>query len=252
MTQEKAAIFLTAYNEERAIGDILDRIGSVYDVYVVNDGSTDRTREICREKNARVITHVINLGQGNAVITMFKMMCLLDYDYVVHLDADGQHKPEDIPAFIQVFKETGADIVQGSRHMGHDYKGVPLARKMFLRPLTFILNKLTGYNLSDSMCGFRGYRVSSMREISFLFDDMLEAEYLASEMWLKFSYVGLKVENVAIHMSERKHGVSYKGLFRYGWGVLNTILRTKLELVKLNKKKSANHINAQTDQKTAG
>lgn len=228
----KAAIFLTAYNESSMIGSVLEKINKSYDIYVIDDGSTDTTPEICRNKGVNVISHIINLGQGNAVVTMFKLACLLDYDIILHLDADGQHDPAEIPIFIKKFEETNVDVVQGSRILGKNYKNAPFARKLFLKPLTYLLNKMTGYNMSDSMCGYRGFRVEALKKISFLFNEMSESEYLASEMWIKFSKYGLRITDVPIQMSERKYGISYKGLFRYGWGVITAIIRAKLDVYK--------------------
>lgn len=163
---------------------------------------------------------------------MFKFAASSDYDFIIHMDADGQHNPREIPKYISKFEETHADIIQGSRVLGSDYKKAPLARKLFLSPLTNLLNKLTGYHMTDSMCGFRGHSVKSLRRISGLFDQMVASEYLASEMWIKFAKAGLKVVEIPITLAERKHGFSYKGLFRYGTGVISTVLRAKLDTYK--------------------
>lgn len=225
----KVAVFITAYNEGKVLGSVLSQINRDYDVYVIDDGSTDETPAVARKHHASVITHSINLGQGMALLTAFKLLSQKDYDIVIEMDGDGQHDPGDIRKFIQKIAETDTDIVAGSRILGSDYEGAPFARRFFLRPLTWILNKLTGYNISDAMCGFRIFKGKSLKKVEYLFDDMLEPEYIASEMWIKFAKAGLTASEVPIKMAGRKYGFSYKGLFRYGWGVISTIIRTKLE-----------------------
>ena len=226
------AVFLTAYNEAPIIGDVIDRIDRSYSVFVIDDGSTDGTAEVSKQKGATVISHPINLGQGYAGLTMFRVACQLDYKYIIHIDADGQHDPDEIPRFIRALESSDVDIAQGSRILGSSYRNAPIARKLFLSPLTHVLNSLTGYRLSDSMCGFHGFRVAALRRVADLFDYMLEPEYLTSEVWIKFAKAGLTVANIPITLSERKKGHSYKGLFRYACGVISTIIRATLETHK--------------------
>lgn len=230
--KERIAVLIEAYNEEKNIGRLLSSIDDAYERYVVDDASTDKTCVIAGDNGAKVISQAINLGQGLAFITGMKVLLEKDYDFIVHLDADGQHAPEEIPVFIEKFKGSDADVVQGSRTLGSGHKNAPWARKVFLAPLTWVLNRLTGYELSDSMCGFRAFRVRTLKKVEHLFDDMVEPEYLASEMWIRFARAGLKVVDVPVSLSDRGHGFSYKGLFRYGWGVISAIIRTKLDTYK--------------------
>jgi glycosyltransferase involved in cell wall biosynthesis len=232
MCAKKLAVFITAFNEERTIRDVLSSIGGPCDVFVIDDGSSDMTRAVSKKHGARVISHPINLGQGMAVVTAFKFLANKDYDIVIEMDGDGQHDPKEIPNFISKMEETGADVIAGSRKLGTDYDGAPFVRRLFLSPLTSVLNRLTGYEISDSMCGFRAFSGSALKRTEHLFDSLIETEYIASEMWIKFAKLGLKVSNVPIHLAGRKHGFSYKGLFRYGWGVVRAIVRAKLDVCK--------------------
>jgi glycosyltransferase involved in cell wall biosynthesis len=237
MKKGGTAVFVTAYNEEKVIGDVLSLINGSYDVFLIDDGSDDKTAEIARNHGAEVISHPINLGQGMAVITAFELLAEKDYDIVIEMDGDGQHDPREISKLVDKMQETGADIVAGSRVLGSNYKGAPLARKVFLSPLTWVLNRLTGYKISDSMCGFRGFRGGSLARVRHLFGDMLEPEYIASEMWIKFAKSGLTAVDVPITLSGRRQGYSYKGLYRYAWGVISTTIRSKLDTYKYYKKR---------------
>lgn len=82
------------------------------------------------------------------------------------------------------------------------------------------------------MCGYRAFRGSSLKKIVPLFDKMTSKNYIASEMWINFAAAGITVGEIPITLKGRKYGFSSKGLFRYGWGVMCSIIRAKLETYK--------------------
>jgi glycosyltransferase involved in cell wall biosynthesis len=232
----KVLVAVTAYNEEKNIGSVIERMPTEYDVLVVDDGSSDRTVEIARGLGAMVAVHPLNLGQGPAFITSIKICTSMDYDVFVQIDGDGQHNPQEIPKFIEVLENTDFDIVVGSRLTGKDYKNAPFLRKTFLPYFTYAINKITGYNMTDSMCGLRAYRVTSLRKVVKELERMFEPQYLAAEMFIRVAHAGFTVTEVPIELKERLSGKSRKGTFRYGWGVSRAILKTFLEK-KVTKKK---------------
>lgn len=99
-----------------------------------------------------------------------------------------------------------------------------------------VLNKLTGYNISDSMCGFRAFRVETLKKVAPYLNDLVETEYIASEMWIRFARAGLTATEVPINLHKRQRGSSYKGhaLLRYGFGIVRTIIRAKLDTFKIS------------------
>jgi glycosyltransferase involved in cell wall biosynthesis len=220
----KAAIVFSALNEAINISEVIEKSKCYGEVIVVDDGSSDATVSTSDNCGATVVKHPINLGQGVAVLTGFKVALDGGYDVIIEMDADGQHDPDEIPHFIKRMEESGADIIVGSRILGSNYEGAPWARRFFLPWLTRLLNMITGYNMTDSMCGFRAFRSKSLRKALPLLDRMLEPQYLAAEMFIRFSRLGLTVEEVPITLKARSSGVSHKGLFRYGWGVSRAIL----------------------------
>ncbi len=225
----KVAITLSAYNEAENVASVVRAALRFGTVFVVDDGSTDDTAQVARDSGALVLEHPLNLGQGMAVLTSFKAALAGDFDVIIEMDADGQHEPSEIPLFLERLESSDADIVVGSRVLGSNYEGAPWARVFFLPKLTAILNRVTGYAMTDSMCGFRAFRSDSLRKILPALDEMLEPQYLAAEMFIRFSRFGLTVEEIPIRLSDRSSGVSRKGLLRYGWGVGRAILRTLLE-----------------------
>lgn len=228
--EPRTAVFITAYNEASTLDSILASMPD-WDVFIIDDGSTDGTPAIANGYGAHVISHPINLGQGAAVITAFRVLSFKDYDIVIEMDGDGQHDPAEIPKFVETLERSGADIVAGSRLLGSNYDGAPLSRRLMLYPLTWTLNLLTGYRISDSMCGFRAFRGTAIQKLAPILNDMVETEYIASEMWLRFAELGLSATEVPINLASRKTGGSYKGhaFAKYGVGIIRTILRTLLE-----------------------
>jgi len=220
-------VVISAYNEERNIGPIIrDIIELGYSCIVVDDGSTDRTSEIASSNGAKILRHSINLGQGFGLLTGFKAALMEENDIIVEMDGDGQHDPNEIPKFIEAFKKYNCDIVVGSRILGSTHSNAPLFRRMFLPVYTYIINVITGYKLTDSMCGFRAFKTSSLRRVYFLFDQMLEPEYIAAEMFIRFSRSDLTVIEIPVYLRNRISGKSYKGFIKYGLGVLKAITKT--------------------------
>jgi glycosyltransferase involved in cell wall biosynthesis len=225
----KVLVTITVFNEQKNIETVLRNIPTEYDVLVVDDGSTDRTVEISKKLGAKVAIHPVNLKQGPAVITSFKIGLMEDYDMLIEMDGDGQHDPKDIPKFVEALKNSAYDVIVGSRILGQDYKTAPFLRRTVLPHLTSLINRLTGYQMTDSMCGFRAFRVSSLRKVIEELENMFEPQYLAAEMFIRFAHAGLTVTEIPIELKERTSGKSRKGTMRYGWGVSRAILKTFLE-----------------------
>lgn len=154
---------IPAYNEENTISELVTATQEYADeVVVVDDGSTDETARIASDSGATLLSHAENQGYGATLGTIFQYAYTLDADHLVILDADGQHDPEDIPALISTQRETGAEIVTGSRFVGKSESNVPRYRQAGL----FVINSLTNLSLrvgysypvvTDTQCGFRAY-----------------------------------------------------------------------------------------------
>jgi glycosyltransferase involved in cell wall biosynthesis len=223
-------VTLAACNEEKSVGDIVRRLHDLgFRCVVVDDGSIDRTVQVAAEAGAEVVSHAVNLGQGDALLTGFKV-CLLDpvCDIIVEMDADGQHDPADVPRFVEKIRAGTADIVVGSRILGSHQPASPL-RKVFLPYYTRLINCLTGYQMTDALCGFRAFRRQSIERIAPELNFIIEPQYVAAEMFIRFSRRGLSIEEIPVHVAERHWGVSRKGVMRYGFGILRAIARTLLD-----------------------
>lgn len=224
-------ITLAAYNEAKNIGPVIRRLVELgYDCNVVDDGSSDDTFQVAEAAGAKVARHHTNLGQGHAILTGF-MLALLDpaCEIIVTMDSDGQHAPEEIALFLDKMAETGADMVVGSRVLGRPAERNHALRRWFAPLYTRILNRASGYELSDALTGFRAFRRASVeREMSML-GHMLEPQYLTPELLIRLGRSGFKVAEVPVNIRSRVHGQSTKGLLRFGFGILRVVVRTLLD-----------------------
>jgi glycosyltransferase involved in cell wall biosynthesis len=161
---------LPAFNEAQVIGAIIQKTKKfAYEVMVCDDGSVDDTCKVSKEAGATVIRHKFNEGYGAAIRTLFHAAVEKEADFVITLDADGQHDPEQIPEILQPLIEGEADIVVGSRFLDKKYKNdIPRYRALGIKTITkFIHNE--SYNLSDAQSGFRAYSKKALVKLN-LFD----------------------------------------------------------------------------------
>lgn len=152
-------IVIPAYNEEATIGDVILSIKKIkpgMDILVVNDGSSDRTSEIAKTSGAKVIDIPYNIGYGGAIQTGFRFAVDYNYDYVITMDGDGQHKPESIKSLIEVMETKKVDVVIGSRFLEGNYS-MGLARRLGSWIFSWIAKLYTGVRISDPTSGFQIY-----------------------------------------------------------------------------------------------
>ncbi len=169
MEGKKLLISIPAYNEEPAIGKVLEAIPKQFDgireheVLVVNDGSTDKTEEVAKNYGATVISHPLNIGLGGAIQTAQEYALENNFDVWVTLDADGQHDPKDISLIIDPIITNKAHVVIGKREFS--IKNTPPIRifgNKFLSLVTFLFS---GVKTSDSQSGFRAFSNLAARQI---------------------------------------------------------------------------------------
>ena len=163
--RSQTAAVIPAYQDEKHIGDIVRRTRERLDyVLVVDDGSTDQTAQRAREGGAEVIVHNQNRGKGEAIKTgvgqWFAAASLstggLDQEvtWVILLDSDGQHLPEEIDRFLKAAASaTRPTLCLGNRM--NNVVGMPLVRRIVNRYMSRQISRLCGQDIPDSQCGFR-------------------------------------------------------------------------------------------------
>jgi len=158
-------VVVPAYNEAAVIATTLAELLAVAgNVVVVDDGSTDDTAERARAAGARVLRHVLNLGQGAALQTGIDYALERGARYVCTFDADGQHDARTIEAMLALARTSGADAVLGSRFLGTT-EGMPRLRGWFLRAAIAFTRLQTGLPLTDTHNGLRLFAASALARV---------------------------------------------------------------------------------------
>jgi len=160
----KVIITIPAYNEEGKIGNVIQNIKTVMDntkysynylVLVVNDGSVDKTADEATKAGAFVFSHKINKGLAETFRTEMKLCSELGTEIIVHTDADGQYKAEEIPNLIEQV-ELGYDLVLGSRFMG-TIESMSKIKRFGNKAFSRLISLLTKRRISDGQTGFRAF-----------------------------------------------------------------------------------------------
>jgi len=196
------AAVVPAYNESGTIGAVIEEtLEYVDEVIVVDDGSTDDTDDIARELGATVVPHAINTGVGGAVRTGYRYAIKRGFDFVVQIDADGQHDPSRIPQLLAIADDN--DMVIASRYLNQSFENYSFVRKVGIRFFTTVVNVLGGLDITDVTSGFRVYRVSTLKDIMHRSD-----RHWAVEQTLAAAKLGLRIEETSVEMPTRETGES--------------------------------------------
>ncbi len=150
----RVAALIPAYCEERFIADVVRRTGAqLAEVLVVDDGSPDQTAALARGAGAEVIRHEVNQGKGAAIQTGLRALLARGCDAIVILDGDGQHRPEEIPRFVEMAGREHTKLLIGNRMT--DTKDMPWQRLATNRFMSGQISLLCGQRIADTQCGFR-------------------------------------------------------------------------------------------------
>ncbi len=193
--RSSVAALIPCYREERHIRDVAVRAKAQLDtVLVVDDGSDDRTSDEARAAGVEVITHERNAGKGAAIKTGLRALTSrADIAWVLILDGDGQHLPEEIPHFLAAANETGGEMIVGNR-MG-DTHAMPLVRKLTNLTMSRLISLFAGQEIPDSQCGFRMF----LRELAAAFLDVPTSGFdFESEMLVLAARRGVRVGTAAV------------------------------------------------------
>lgn len=203
----RTLVLIPAYNEAARIAGVIESIRRVVPeipVLVVNDGSVDDTSGIASMSGAIVVTHPFNMGYGVAIQTGYKYASCNGYDYVVQLDADGQHDPACIPDLLAPVMEGEADIAIGSRFMGGSYTP-PLARRLGMALFRTIVSAVTGRACTDTTSGFQAF---NRDVITFFITDIFPVDYPDADMLIMLHRAGFRMTEVPVRMFENSDGKS--------------------------------------------
>lgn len=205
----RTLVVVPAHNEAESIGSVISDIKSKLkgaDILIINDYSTDNTLDIVRSyKGVKCINNVFNLGYAYSVQTGIKYAEKHDYDYVIQMDADGQHLASEANKLLDTAIKTKADIVIGSRYMnGSEYESVPVRR--FGTGLFGLLIKIfCQKRITDPLSGFQ---CLSRRTIEYYSKPGNYPEYPDAGLIIEMLMKKYKIVEVPVKMDQRKAGVS--------------------------------------------
>lgn len=213
-------VVLPVYNEKEGLKKILPRLVEIskkekLKILIVDDGSVDGSCDIIDEyKEVQIIRHAVNRGYGAAIRTSVKHS---NSDWILMMDSDGQHNPEDIPRLLAA--KNGCDMVVGAR-----------AGKIKEPIISFIgrtvLSKLTSYvcgrKVTDFNSGLRLFKRDMFMRFMDLYPDGFS---ISTTMTVAFLKAGYKVKYIEIRTLERSGGPSKVSLLKDGASTILLILR---------------------------
>jgi hypothetical protein len=224
----RIAVLVPAYNEAESIGQVLDQIPAEVcseetAVLVVDDGSRDGTGDVARAHGATVARHVINRGGGAALRTGYRLLSDSGARIVVTLDADGQHRPDEMARLVEPVLSGEVAVAHGSRVLG-DAEPNHFARELGIVFFNRVVSLITRTRVSDCSNGYRAVRADVLPQLV-----LRQEQFHTSEFMIEAIKRGIPAKEVAVTVDRRLHGHSKKpAVVRYGMGFANAIVRTWL------------------------
>jgi glycosyltransferase involved in cell wall biosynthesis len=198
-------VIMPAYNEEKSVGIVIDDIRNNFDmadILVVDDGSSDNTAGVAHGKGVFLVKHSFNLGIGASFETACRFACAHGYDYIVRMDADGQHCTDFIRDLIDPVRAGAIDIAIGSRFLGKSTFKSSYLRTTGITLISLILKVLTGKRVTDPTSGF-----CAMNKRAFLFfADNCADDYPEPQILLY--HKDFTMREIPISMEKRRSGAS--------------------------------------------
>jgi glycosyltransferase involved in cell wall biosynthesis len=230
----KLVINIPCYNEEKTLPLVLKRIPKAIEgcnhieTQIVDDGSTDRTVEVAKKYNLRVIRNKHNLGLGKTFRRGINAALKSGADIIVNIDGDGQFDAADIPKLISPILKDEADMVTCTRfRRDSKVKGIPLIKKFGNKIFSRLISRLTQRKFTDTQCGFRAYSREAALRLS-LFGNFTYTQ----EVFLDLVEKGIKIEEVPLRVvySKKRKSRMVKSTTKYALRSLGIIIRATRDI----------------------
>ncbi len=221
---KRLLIVIPAFNEETSIAEVISKAKAFSpEVLVYDDGSSDNTADVAEKNGAIVIRNTRNRGYGRALNTLFQTAIIMKVDFVITIDSDGQHDPDQIPRFLQPLIENKADVVIGSRFLTSEGKlNVPKYRSLGIKTITKFTQTGCFDKITDATSGFRAYTINSLSKLHLVENGMA----ISTEILLKADEYNLRIVEVPI--TTKKYDVndsSTHNPLRLGWVVISHVIK---------------------------
>jgi glycosyltransferase involved in cell wall biosynthesis len=232
MTSPKLMILIPAFNEEGAVGGVVQEVRAVMPnapILVVDDCSTDATVSRAREAGARVLTLPHHLGLGGCVQAGYRLAYELGCQYVIRVDGDGQHDPRDIPGILAALEREGCEMVIGSRYIngaGPSFGPLRTAGIVFFRA---VLRPILGKTVRDPTSGFVGVNRTALA----LFSRSFPLEYPEIEALVVLQRRRFRFVEVPCHMRPRRTGRSSITAVKSLYYMIHVLLGVFVNVLKI-------------------
>lgn len=227
-----ALVIIPTYNEIENIGKIIDAVMALpdnFDLLVIDDASPDGTQDAVNKKieeypgRVYMQTRSGKLGLGTAYILGFKWALDRGYEFIIEMDADFSHNPNDLPRLYHECKDKGADVAVGSRYIsGVNVVNWPMGRVLMSYFASVYVRMITGMDLRDSTAGFVCYRAKVLRELNL---DKIQFKGYAFQIEMKFKahFKKFKIVEVPIVFVNRQLGTSKMNSSIFGEAIFGVI-----------------------------
>ncbi len=211
---KQCTLLIPAYNEEKNIVDVISGIqgmattladrGWQARILVVDDGSQDRTAEKVREMGEHVVQLPVNLGYGAALQTGFRMADHFLFDALICMDADGQHRPQDVLALLEEHDQSHCDVILGSRFVQDTGYKTNWSRKLGIQMFSWVLCFFSGKRIYDVTTGFQ----LLSKPVVKLFAEEYPSDYPDAQILLLLALSGFRIKEIPVTVLQRVHGSS--------------------------------------------
>ena len=233
-------VIIPAFNEQGAIGNVIEELRQVLPevpVLVIDDSSSDGTKYFARRAGADVLPLPHHLGLGGCVQAGYKLAFELGYDYVVRIDGDGQHDPRDIPRIMEALRNSGCQMVIGSRFYNENGRPSSVVRGLGIRVFRLILRPILGKAVLDPTSGFVGVNRQALE----VFTRSFPLEYPEIETLVVLQRKRFRFQEVPCKMRKRMAGRSSITAIKSLYYIVHVLLGVFVNVLKFEgrRKKSS-------------
>jgi len=224
-------IIVPAYNEEGAVGEVVCEIRQVMPetpVLVIDDCSSDCTAVVARMAGADVLSLPHHLGLGGCVQAGYRLAYELGYQYVIRVDGDGQHDPRDLPAIFRALRESGCEMVIGSRFLDGEENHTSFLRGLGIRFFRLVLRPILGKPVRDPTSGFVGVNRAALE----VFSRSFPLEYPEIEALVVLQRKAFRFVEVPCRVRPRRAGRSSITAVKSFYYIIHVLLGVFVNVLK--------------------